>query len=133
MGYAFSFDPPTEEGYLSTPCAFNGHQMNYVRLIMIEAGVLTGDGYEQALATPGLEVTEETLPTRRFLYNEGHTTAVEAAFIARRLRAALQAGVVAELLSFFDDHPGKDEVTAWVEEFAAFNELAAQKSGYYSC
>jgi hypothetical protein len=133
MGYAFSFDPPTDEGYLSTPCAFNGDQMNYVRLIMIDAGVLTGDGFKSALETPGLEVTEETLPTRRFLYNEGHTTAAEAAFIARRLRAALDADVVSELLSFLDDHPGEDEVTEWVEQFAAFNEQAADRNGYYSC
>lgn len=133
MGYAFSFDPPTEEGYASTPCAFDGEQMNYVRLIMIEAGVLTGDGFAQALQAPGLEVAEETMPTRRFLHNEGHTTAAEAAFVARRLRAALDAQVVAELLSFFDEHPGEDQVTAWVRQFAAFNEQAAQKDGYYSC
>lgn len=133
MGYAFSFEPPTEAGYASTPCAFNGEQMNYVRLIMIEAGVLTGDGYKQALDTPGLQITEETLPTRRFLYNEGHTTAVEAAFVARRLRAALAAKIVGEMLLFFDEHPGEDQVTAWVEQFADFNEQAAKKNGYYSC
>ena len=133
MGYAFSFDPPTDEGYASTPCAFNGEQMNYVRLIMIEAGVLDGDGFQQALRTPGLEVGEETLPTRRFLYNEGHTTAAEAAFIARRLRAAVDARIAGDLLSFYDEHPGVGAVTAWVEQFAAFNEEAARKSGYYSC
>jgi hypothetical protein len=133
MGYAFSFDPPTDDGYASTPCAFDGEQMNYVRLVMIEAGAVAGDGFNQALETPGLEVTEESLPTRRFLYNEGHVTAAEAAFVARRLRAALQAGVVGELLSFFDEDPGEDEVTTWVEQFAAFNEKAAERSGYYSC
>ena len=133
MGYAFSFDPPTDEGYASTPCAFNNEQMNYVRLIMIEAGVLSGDGFTQALHTPGLEVCEETLPTRRFLYSEGHTTADEAGFIARRLRAALGAGVVADLLSFFDDHPGTDQVTAWVNEFAAFNDKASERAGYHAC
>ncbi|WP_091075216.1 hypothetical protein [Micromonospora nigra] len=133
MGYAFSLDPPTEEGYLSTPCAFSGEQMNYVRMIMIEAGVVAGDGVAQVLDTRGLEVTEETLPTRRFLYNEGHTTAAEAAFVARRLRAALDAQVVAELLVFLDDHPGEDQVTEWVRQFAAFNEQAAQQNGYYSC
>ncbi|MFF5228882.1 hypothetical protein [Dactylosporangium sp. NPDC000521] len=133
MGYAFSFDPPTDEGYASTPCAFSGEQMQYVRLIMIEAGVLTGDGFEQALCTPGLEVGEEALPARRFLYNEGHTTAAEAAFIARRLRAALDACVVGDLLSFYDEHPGTGEVSAWVERFADFNAEAAGRSGYYSC
>lgn len=133
MGYAFSFDPPTDEGFASTPCAFNGEQMNYVRLVMIEAGVLSGDGFAQALDTPGLEICGETLPTRRFHYSEGHTTAAEAAFIARRLRAALHADVVPELLSFLDEHPGVDHVTAWVEQFAAFNEQAAERTGYYAC
>ncbi|MBO3744392.1 hypothetical protein [Actinoplanes flavus] len=133
MGYAFSFDPPTEDGFAATPCAFSNEQMNYVRLIMIEAGVLSGDGFAQALETPGLEVSEESLPTRRFLHSEGHTTAAEAAFIARRLRAALDAKVVAELLSFFDEHPGTDQVTAWVDRFAAFNDQAAKRAGYYAC
>jgi hypothetical protein len=133
MGYAFSFDPPTDEGYERTPCAFNGEQMQYVRLIMIEAGVLSGDGFEQVFQRQGLEVCEETLPARRFMYNEGHTTAAEAAFVARRLRAALATGIVGDLLEFYDEHPGVDEVTAWVEQFVAFNEEAASKDGYYSC
>ena len=133
MGYAFSFDPPNDDGFASTPCAFSDEQMNYVRLIMIEAGTLSGDGLTSALETPGLEICEETLPTRRFLYSEGHTTAAEAAFIARRLRAALDADVVAELLSFFDEHPGTDQVATWVEQFAAFNDQAAKQAGYYVC
>ncbi|MDG6107875.1 hypothetical protein Daura_34530 [Dactylosporangium aurantiacum] len=133
MGYAFSFDPPTDEGYASTPCAFNGEQMNYVRLIMIEAGAIAGDGFEQALRTPGLEPGEQTLRARRFQYNEGHVTAAEAAFVAGRLRAAAEAKVAAELLSFYDEHPGVDQVTAWVEQFAAFNEQAAARDGYYIC
>ncbi|GGN49129.1 hypothetical protein GCM10010109_86840 [Actinoplanes campanulatus] len=133
MGFAFSFDPPTDDGFAGTPCAFSSEQMNYVRLIMVEAGVLSGDGFTQALETPGLEVSEETLPARRFAYSEGHTTAAEAEFIARRLRAALDAGVVAELLSFFDEHPGAEQVTAWVEQFAAFNGQAATRAGYYAC
>jgi hypothetical protein len=133
MGYAFSLEPATDDGFGSTPCAFSGDQMHYVRLVMIEAGVLSGGGFQQALETPGLEVCEETLPARRFLFSEGHTTAAEAAFIARRLRAALGVGVVAEFLSFLDEHPGVDLVSGWVEQFAAFNERAAQQAGYYAC
>ncbi|MDG4832899.1 hypothetical protein O7627_26855 [Solwaraspora sp. WMMD1047] len=133
MGYAFSFDPPIDGSYASTPCAFNSEQMTYVRLIMIEAGVLAGDGYQQVLETPGLETTDLTLPARRFQFNEGHITAAESAFVARRLRAALETDVVGELLSFYDEHPGEDQVTAWVGQFAAFNEQAAQQHGYHIC
>jgi hypothetical protein len=79
MGYSFTFGPPSD--YAVSGCAFNNWQMNYVRLVLVEAGVITGNG----------------------------------------------------LLGFFDDAPSGTEVRGWVEEFAAFNELAASRDGYYVC
>jgi hypothetical protein len=131
MSFAFTLEKPHDD--VAVPCSFNGWQFNHVRLVMIEAGVLDGDGFAQALQHPDLPVTEQTLRGNRFAYNEGHVTAGEAAFIAGRLRQAVEADVIWELLSFFDDAPETDEVVAWVNEFAAFNETAAARDGYWIC
>ena len=132
MGYSFTYDRPSDDA--ESGCGFNNWQMTYVRLIMLEAGAITGNGLLAALTTPGLEVTAQTLPAEKFMSNGGaHVTAAEAAFIAGRLRAALDAGVVADLLIFLDDAPGPAEVTDWVTEFATFNDRAAARAGYYVC
>jgi hypothetical protein len=132
MGYSFTFDPPSD-GAVSG-CAFNNWQMNYVRLVMVEAGAITGNGLSAALSAPGLETSQDTLPAKTFMHNGGdHVTATEATFIAGRLRRAVADGVVGDLLSFFDDPPSGTEVRDWVDEFAAFNELAATRDGYYVC
>ncbi|MBV1855829.1 hypothetical protein [Catellatospora tritici] len=132
MGYSFTFDKPHDG--VAVDCAFNGYQMNFVRLIMIEAGAIAGDGFTAAIHNPGLETCADTVPAMNFLSNDGwHITAHEAAFIASRLRQAVELRVVPDLLSFFDDRPGAADVRDWVEEFAAFNERAARRDGYYVC
>jgi len=54
-------------------------------------------------------------------------------FIADRLRRAVADGIVGDLLGFLDDAPSGTEVQGWVDDFAAFNELAASRDGYYVC
>jgi hypothetical protein len=133
MGYSFTWDPPSDDAV--SGCGFNGHQMNYVRMVMLEAGAIAGDGFlAPPRPLPGLEPSPMTLPARRFMYNDGeHITADEAGFIAARLRRAMELRVISELLSFFDDAPDTTEVQKWTEEFATFNERAAQRDGYYVC
>ena len=132
MGYSFTYDPPSDGA--ESGCAFNNHQMNYVRLIMVEAGAIDGDGLESALHAPGLETAPDTVASRNFLSNGGrHITPEQATFIAARLRRAVTQGVIGDLLMFLDDSPGAAEVREWVEEFASFNERAAGRDGYYVC
>ena len=130
MGYAFSLEEPHDG--VRTPCAFSNDQMQYVRLVMIEAGATAGGGFEAALPRPGLEPCADTVPIARFRSNGGwHVTAREAAFVATRLRRAVELDVVDDLLMFLDDSPDGALVQEWVEEFAAFNEHAAERDGYY--
>ncbi|MGI5169909.1 hypothetical protein ACQEU3_36710 [Spirillospora sp. CA-253888] len=130
MGYAFTFEKSHDD--VAVPCAFNHHQMNYVRLIMVEAGAIAGDGLAAAMGGPGLEVCDRTVPAERFFSNAGwRITAAEAAFIAARLHRVLETSIIVDLLGFFDDAPGHAVVTDWVKEFAAFNERAAGQDGYY--
>ena len=132
MGYSFTYDPPSD--HAESGCGFNNHQMTYVRLIMVEAGTIDGDGLKAALNTPGLETTDETIPARNFLSNGGwRITPEQARFVAARLRQAVAQDVISELLMFFDDAPSSAEVREWVEEFANFNERAATRDGYYVC
>ena len=133
MGYAFTLERPHDD--VAVPCAFNGDQMNYVRLVMIEAGAVAGGGFESPTRpAPGLEITEQTLPISLFLSNDGwHITPDQAAFVAGRLRRAVAGGVVSLLMDFLDDAPDRDDVLSWVEEFAAFNEGAAAQDGYFVC
>ena len=132
MGYSFTYDRPSD--HAESGCGFNIHQMTYVRLIMVEAGAIDGDGLKAALKTPGLEPTADTVPARNFLSNGGwRITPEQAAFIAARLRSAVAKNVIPDLLIFFDDHPNGAEVREWVEEFATFNERAAAREGYYVC
>jgi hypothetical protein len=132
VGYAFTLQKPHDG--VAVDCAFDSDQMTYVRLIMLESGAITGDGLEAALSRAGLEVSAETLPTSTFTSNSGqHVTADQAGFIAARLRRAVEAGIIGDLLGFYDDSPGTAAVRAWVEEFAEFNERAAQLDGYYVC
>jgi hypothetical protein len=132
MGYSFTLDPPSD--HARSGCAFNNWQMTYVRMVMVDAGAIAGNGMESALRTPGLETTDQTLPAATFMSNGGaHVTPGQAAFIAGRLRLALDHGVVSDLLSFLDDAPGSAEVSEWVREFAAFNEETAGQNGYYVC
>ncbi|WP_030171759.1 hypothetical protein [Spirillospora albida] len=130
MGYAFTLERPHDD--TAVHCAFNGEQMNYVRLIMIEAGATAGDGFAAALGGPGLETCADTVPIDRFMSNDAwHITAREAEFIAGRLRRAVELGVIDDLLGFYDESPGTAAVRSWVEEFAAFNERAARQNGYH--
>ena len=77
MGYSFTFDPPSD--YAVSGCAFNNWQMNYVRLVLVEAGAITGNGLSAALSAPGLETTPDTLPAGTFMSNGGaHVTAAQA-------------------------------------------------------
>jgi len=127
VGYSF-----VPHGNVPVGCSFSSGQMTYVRMIMIEAGTVAGDGFVAALSYPGLETCADTVPTKKFLSNDGwHITAHEAAFIAARLRRAVELNVIAELLVFLDDRPDAVEVRDCVEEFAAFNERAAEQGGYY--
>jgi hypothetical protein len=97
-------------------------------------GTVAGNGMESALRAPGLEPDGQTMRVATFMSNGGaHVTPAQAAFIATRLRKAVGDGVVADLLSLLDDAPGSGEVTGWVQEFAAFNEKAAEQDGYYVC
>jgi hypothetical protein len=130
MGFAFTFDRPADG--VAVGCAFNGYQMNHVRLVMIEAGAIAGDGFKAALRQPGLETAAETLPAKKFMSNNGwHIAAHEAAFIAARLRQATELGVIGDLRMFLDDRPSEAEWQGWVDEFATFNEQAAGRDGYY--
>jgi hypothetical protein len=132
MGYSFTLDPPSDGA--RSGCAFNNWQMNYVRMVMVEAGAIAGNGLKSALRTPGLEATAQTLPAATFATNGGaHVTPAQAAFIAGRLRQALDQYVVQDLLSFLDDAPDSGEVKQWVQDFANFNEQTAGQDGYYVC
>lgn len=138
MGYQFSTDKPGDQigektgTGMGVECAFNANQMSYIRMIMVEAGVIAGGGFEQALSYPDLAACADTLPAKKFLSNDGwRITAPEAGFVAARLRRALDLDVVADVLYFLDDAPDKNDVHEWAEEFAAFNETAAQNDGYY--
>ncbi|WP_418960240.1 hypothetical protein [Streptomyces tritici] len=125
MGYAFTFEQPAHGGTFS----LNNWQMGFVREIMREAGAAAGQGLEPALGTPGLEPTEQTADMAKFLSNGNwHVSAEEAGFIALRLRLAASKGVIADVLSFFDDAP--DDVREWVAGFADFNERAVAQGGY---
>jgi len=131
MGYSFTLDPP---GDARSGCAFNNWQMNYVRMVMVEAGAIDGNGLKSALRTPGLEPTEQTLPAATFMSSNGtHVARAQAAFIAGRLRQALDRNVIRDLLRFLDDAPEIVEVAQWVQEFAGFNERTAEQDGYYVC
>ncbi|MGV9457064.1 hypothetical protein [Streptomyces sp. NPDC003635] len=125
MGYAFTFEQPAPGGTFS----LNNWQMGFVREIMREAGAAAGQGLEPALRTPGLEPAEHTADMNKFLSNGNwHVSAEEAGFIAMRLRLAASKGVIADVLSFFDDAP--DDVGQWVSDFADFNERSAGQDGY---
>jgi hypothetical protein len=125
MGYAFTFEQPASGGTFS----LNNWQMGFVREIMREAGAAAGQGLEPALHTPGLEPTEQTADMKKFLTNGNwHVSAEEADFIATRLRLAASKGVIADVLSFFDDAP--DDVQQWVSDFADFNERSVAQDGY---
>ena len=132
MGYSFTYDPPSD--FAESGCGFNNDQMNYVRLIMLEAGAIDGNGLKAALKTPGLEPTDETIDASNFMSNGGwRITPEQARFVAARLRQAVAEDVIFELLMFFDDAPSSAEVREWVVEFATFNERAAARDGYYVC
>jgi len=131
MGYSFLWEPPRDGA--DSGCDFNVFQMQYVRLVMIEAGAIAGDGFASPPSPrDGLDVTADTLPASKFMSNGGwHITPEQAAFIAARLRQAVRLDVVPELLMFLDDGPSTSDLRGWVEEFATFNEHAAQRDGYY--
>jgi hypothetical protein len=129
MGYAFALQRPVD-GFADTVCGFNNDQMSYVRLIMLEASVIDGDGFKAANRR-GLEVCEQTLPAARFVGVGGRVAAAEAAFIAQRLRQAVDRDLIDDLLSFLDDHPGESAVRGWVNEFIDLNERGARDDGYY--
>lgn len=61
MGYYLTRDRPPNDGRESG-CAFNTWQMTYLRLVMVEAGAIAGNGLASALRTAGLESGEQTLP-----------------------------------------------------------------------
>jgi hypothetical protein len=129
MGYAFALQRPAG-GFADTACGFNNDQMNYVRLIMLEASVIDGDGFSAANRR-GLGVCEQTLPAARFVGVGGRVTAAEAAFIAQRLRQAIDQGLIGDTLDFLDAHPGEPAVRGWVNEFVDLNEQGARGDGYY--
>jgi hypothetical protein len=132
MGYSFTLDPPGDGA--RSGCAFNNWQMNYVRLVLVEAGAIAGNGLTSALRTPGLEPTNQTLPAATFMFNSGtHVDRAQAEFIAGRLSQALDQNIIGDLLSFLDDAPAGAEVAQWVQEFAGFNERMAEQDGYYVC
>ena len=131
MGYSFSLIPGRHD-VVRDGCNLTGHEMMYVRMILIEAGAIEDDKYMSPVSPkPGLERTPETFPASMFESNDGqYVDAERAAFVARRLRRAVELGVVSDMLSFLDDAPETEYVRAWVEEFAEFNELAARYGGY---
>lgn len=129
MGYAFALQKPAD-GFADTVCAFNNDQMNYVRLVMLESSAINGDGL-MAADLPGLEICDQTLPAARFLGVGWRVTAAEATFIAEGLRQALNRNLIADMLDFFDEHPGEPAVRGWVNEFLDLNERAARDDGYY--
>lgn len=106
--------------------------MQYVRMVMIDAGVIVGKGLNRVIEYDGLEPGPESLPAATFMSNDGwHVTAEQAAFTARRLRRAVAENIPCVLMSFFDDGPEGRDLEAWVVEFAEFNEKAAQEDGYH--
>lgn len=123
MSYAFE---NAQDSY-----GLNIEQMTWVRLVMVEAGAIVGDGLEQAFDIEVLAPGPEAVPGRRFLSNDDWPISdEESRYIAGRLRAAIAHDVAGELVMFFDDHPPSSEIRSWVEEFAAFNERAAENGGY---
>ncbi|MEV4491351.1 hypothetical protein AB0K04_14675 [Micromonospora coxensis] len=129
MGYGFTVDEPHDG--VGVGCGFDNERMSYVRMVMIEAGVLTGDGVEAVFRLPGLEPEDESLPVGTFIGVGARVTGAQAAFIAERTRRAVRLGVIPDLLEFLDDAPPSDAVQEWVEQFAAFNERAVSAGGYH--
>jgi hypothetical protein len=125
VGYSFELSTPGDGASYS----LNDWQFGFVREALREVGAAVEAGYQQALETAGFEPSADSVDMLKFRSNSNwHVTAAEAAFVAGRLRAGLAAGVVSDLLSFFDDAP--PEARTWVAEFAAFNERAAAGAGY---
>ena len=130
MGYSFTFDPPADDA--GSGCAFNNHQMGYVRLLLVEAGAIAGGNFISPRPQPWWEPAGPPLPAATYLSNGGaHVTPAQAGFVAARLRRAIAANADRDLLDFLDDAPPAADVRSWVEEFATFNELAATRAGYY--
>ncbi|MER6170275.1 hypothetical protein [Streptosporangium sp. NPDC001681] len=126
MGYSFTFEKPPHDG-----CNFNIWQMQFLRLIMLEAGVVRDEYLEQALKVEGLEPTEQSVDMAKFQSNDGwHITAEEASFIAARMRLAVEHDVPGELVLYLDEAPPAEALVQWVEEFADFNERATAHGGY---
>ncbi|MER6630508.1 hypothetical protein ABT301_20195 [Streptomyces sp. NPDC000987] len=132
MGYNFTLEEKAHDG-VSGGYALNIYQMGFVRLLMIEAGVAAGAGFVAAgIGGPEMETCADTVPMENFLSNDGrHLTAHAADFIANRLRRAVKLGLVDHLICYLDDAPDVADFEERVEQFAAFNEIAARGDGYY--
>ena len=121
MGYDFS---GAGTGY-----RLNDWQMGHVRLVMLEAGAIAGDGLERLFGNEQFAPSADTVPVGHFSSNDGWpVTAAQSAFIAARLRAALTADLIGDMALFYYDQP--TQLREWVDEFATFNEQAASDGGY---
>ncbi|GGM86519.1 hypothetical protein ACFFX1_20760 [Dactylosporangium sucinum] len=125
MGYSFVPEDPLRSGF-----GLSSWQMQDVRLVMLEAGVVTGGGLEQVIDPERFPPAAETMPVDMFSSNSGwQISPQQCAFIAGRLRAALAADLVGDLALYLEDlRP--ELLREWVADFAAFNERAAAWGGY---
>lgn len=106
----------------------NAKRLSLLRELMREVGAMTEPGVERALGDgPALHADAASAATfRHFL--EQRITPAECRAIAERLREHLD--VVREVATFFDDAPRGSELLAWVNAWADFNALAAERGGY---
>ncbi|GGM56328.1 hypothetical protein ACFFX1_07650 [Dactylosporangium sucinum] len=124
MSYAFQPEDPVQHGY-----GITSWQMRELRLVLLEAGAIAGDGLERIFGNARFAPGPETVPVAMFSSNDGWRISPQrCAFIASRLRAALDAGLIGDMALFYEDQ--SPDLPAWVTEFAAFNERAAAWGGY---
>ncbi|GAA3197765.1 hypothetical protein GCM10010532_016270 [Dactylosporangium siamense] len=123
VGYDFAAEDA------GTSYRLNDWQMGHVRLVMLEAGAVAGDGLARLFGNERFAPSADTVPVGHFSSNDGwQVTAAQCAFIAARLRAALDADLIGDMALFYYDQP--TQLRDWVEEFAAFNEQATAQGGY---
>lgn len=116
-------------GYDFGGYALDDWQMESVRLVMLEAGAIAGGGQERLFGNERFAPSPESLPVAHFSSPGGwQVTPGQCAFIAGRLRAALDADLIGDMALFYSEQP--TQLRDWVEEFAGFNESAATTGGY---
>ncbi|MET7395407.1 hypothetical protein ABZS66_18140 [Dactylosporangium sp. NPDC005572] len=124
MSYFFEPEDRVQPGHSVT-----SWQMQELRLALLEAGAVAGDGLERIFGNDRFAPGPETVPVAMFSSNDGWRISPQrCAFIASRLHAALDAGLIGDMALFYEDQSA--QLATWVKEFATFNERATAWGGY---